>query len=247
MKYFQRRPKHQSRTSDDRRPSTAIPRDAPSDDSDEFPAIPTAYYYADYVLSSEKASSDILAFVGVIQDVRQQIDEAKRLYLSAAVLNFFDAYPSKRTWIQESLQEVQRTLNDIGMDMDSAWGHDGDGGTVASRRKLEWGLKYQKKQLKKRTQLIHCLAELKGAIHVMQTAELCGRTGAMFQEPIFEAPARPWVPHDERDALRGPYSRQRVRLSHNSPSMSNLTLASETDKDEFESKFITVIDQRRFC
>ncbi|KNG49309.1 hypothetical protein TW65_03917 [Stemphylium lycopersici] len=241
MKYFQWRPKYQSRTSEDRRPSTAIPRDAPSDDLDEFPAIPTAYYYADYVLSSEKASSDTLAFVGVIQNVRQQIDEAKRLYLSAAVSNFLDAFPSKRTWIQESLQEMQRTLNDIGMDMDSAWDHDGDGGTVASRRKLEWGLKYQRKQLKKRTQLNHCLAQLTGAIHVMQTAELCGKPGAMAQEPIFEAPVRPWVPHDERDALRGPFSRQRVRLGHNSSSMSNLTLASETDKDEFETMSVNSV------
>jgi hypothetical protein len=183
-----------------------LPRETPDDISHDFPAIPTTYYFADYVLSTEKASSDTIAFVNIIQQVRQDIDEATRLCLSTTVSNFLDAYLSKRTWIEDSLLEVHRALNEIGMDMDIAWGHDGDDGTIALKRKLEWGLKNQKKLLKRKQQLDQCHAQLTGAIHVMSTAELCWKLGDIAQEPIFEAPVRPWVPQDQRDALRGPLS-----------------------------------------
>jgi hypothetical protein len=232
LKYFQRkigRPKQEPNNPEDPQPSTAIPRETPDDSSHDFPAIPTTYYFADYVLSTEKASSDTVAFVNIIQQVRQDIDEATRLCLSTTVSNFLDAYPSKRTWIEDSLLEVNRALNEIGMDMDIAWGHDGDGGTIASKRKLEWGLKNQKKLLKRKQQLDQCHTQLTGGIHVMSTAELCWKPGAIAQEPIFEAPVRPWVPHDERDALRGPYSRREYRASHTNVAASNATLVSEVD------------------
>ncbi|CAN9207687.1 unnamed protein product [Alternaria alternata] len=238
LRYFQRkigRPKLEPSNSEDLRPSTAIPRDTPDDLSRDFPAIPTTYYFADYVLSSEKASTETIAFVSIIQQVRQDIEEATRLSISSAVSNFLDAYPSKRRWIEDSLLEVRRALNDIGMDMDTAWGHEGDGGTVASKRKLEWGLKNQKRLLKKKQQLDRCHTQLTGAIYVMQTAELCGKPGSIAQDPIFEAPVRPWVPHDEKDALRGPYSRQKNRTaSHTSLFASNVTLASEAEKHDVE-------------
>ncbi|CAN9095547.1 unnamed protein product [Alternaria alternata] len=239
LRYFQRkigRPKLEPSNSEDLRPSTAIPRDTPDDLSRDFPAIPTTYYFADYVLSSEKASTETIAFVSIIQQVRQDIEEATRLSISSAVSNFLDAYPSKRRWIEDSLLEVRRALNDIGMDMDTAWGHEGDGGTVASKRKLEWGLKNQKRLLKKKQQLDRCHTQLTGAIYVMQTAELCGKPGSIAQDPIFEAPVRPWVPHDEKDALRGPYSRQKNRTaSHTSLFASNVTLASEAEKHDVET------------
>lgn len=240
LKYFQRkigRPKQEPRNSEDRRPSTAIPRETPDDISCDFPAIPTTYYFADYVLSTEKASADTIAFVRIIQQVRQDIDEATRLFISSAVSSFLDAYPNKRKWIESSLLEVRRALNEIGMDMDKAWGHDGDSGTAASKLKLEWGLRNQKKLLKKKQQLDQCHAQLTGAIYVMQTAELYGKSGAIVETPIFEAPVRPWVPHDEKDALRGPYSRQKHRTNHTNISASNITLASEAEKDDVESKY----------
>ncbi|KAI4645745.1 hypothetical protein J4E93_005323 [Alternaria ventricosa] len=238
LKYFQRkigRPKQEPRNSEDRRPSNAIPRETPDDILCDFPAIPTTYYFADYVLTTERASADTIAFVSIIQQVRQDIDEATRLFISSAVSNFLDAYPNKRRWIETSLLEVRRALNEIGMDMDKAWGHDGDGGTAASKLKLEWGLRNQKKILKKKQLLDQCHAQLTGAIYVMQTAELCGKPGAIAETPIFEAPVRPWVPHDEKDALRGPYSRQKYRTNQANVSASNITLASEAEKDDVET------------
>jgi hypothetical protein len=235
LKYFQRmygRPKQEAtRNSENRRPSTAIPMETPDDVSRDFPSVPTTFGFAVYVLGSDKASSEILSFASLIQQVRQGIDEATRLYLSSAVSNFLDAYPGKRTWIEHTFREVRRALNDIGMDMDN------DGGTVASKREFEWGLKNQKRLLKRQQQLSNCHTQLTGAIYVMQTAELCGKSGTIVQEPIFEAPVRPWVPVDEKDVLRGPYSRQKHRASHTNLSMSNVTLSSEVEKDNFESEY----------
>jgi hypothetical protein len=239
LKYFQRmmpRPKQEPISPEEPPAATTVPRETVAGHPGEFPAIPTTYYFADYVLTSERASSETLAFVDVIQQVRQGIYEVERLYLSAAVTNFLDAYPSKRTWIRESLQEAQRTINDIGVDMEAAWSYDDDGGTVASKRKFEWGLKNQKKLLKKQQQLNQCYAQLNSAIDVMQTVDLCSKPGVIPQEPIYEAPVRPWVPHDDRDASRGPYSRQKHRLGHNNPSVSSLNLASEAERDDFESR-----------
>jgi hypothetical protein len=240
LKYFQRmygRPKQEPRrNSEDRRPATVIPRETPDEVMRDFPSVPTAFYFADYVFGSEKASSDTLSFANLIQQVRQSIDEATRLYLSSAVSNFLDAYPSKRTWIEHSLREVRRALNNIGLEMDTTWPHEEDGGTVASKRKFEWGLKNQKRLLKRQQQLSTCHTQLTGAIYVMQTAELCGKSGTIVQEPIFEAPVRPWVPHSEKDVLRGPYSRQRHRTSHTNLNASNVTLPSEVEKD-VESKY----------
>jgi hypothetical protein len=236
LKYFQRmygRPKQEPRrTSEDRRSSTVIPGETQDDVMRDFPSVPTTFYFADYVFGSDKASADTLSFANLIQQVRQDIDEATRLYLSSAVSNFLDAYPSKRTWIENSLREVRCALNDIGIDMDTAWGHDEDGGTVASKRKFEWGLKNQKRLLKRQQQLSSCHTQLTGAIYVMQTAELCGKPGMIVQEPIFEAPVRPWVLHNEKDVLRGPYSRQKHRASHTNLSTSNVTLSSEIEKDD---------------
>lgn len=240
--YFQRmiaRPKQQSRSHEDQQIPIATPKGPAAYDSEEFPAIKKTYYFADCILSSERASPETLAFVDIIQQVRQDVEEAKRLCVSVAVSNFLDAYPSKQTWIDECLQETQKTLNDIGMDMDSAWGRDEDGGIVASKRKFEWGLKNQKKPLKREQQLKQCHAQLMGAIHVMQTVELCNKSGVAMQQPIFEAPVRPWVPRSQSDTLRGPYSRQKHRLGYNFASVSSLNLTSENDRDDLESRFNT--------
>jgi len=237
LKYFQRkygRPKQDRKNSDGRSSSTALDETGDEPQTESL-AIPTVYSFADHVLHSSKVSSDLLTFASIIRLVRTDTEEAKRLYLSSAVSNFLDSFPAKRIWIEGSLQELQRVLNDIGQEMDAAWGQEEDCGAVASKRKIDWGLKNQKKLLKKQQQLNACHGQLTGAIYVMQTAELCGKPGAIAQDPIFEAPARPWVPHDVTDAQRGPYSRQRYRTSHTNLSASNLNPSSETQWDNAES------------
>ncbi|KAF1832152.1 hypothetical protein BDW02DRAFT_555337 [Decorospora gaudefroyi] len=243
LKYFQRkygRPKNEPRDSTDR-PSTAIPREPCDDVSLNFQSIPTTYYFADYVSSSEKASPDTLAFANEVQEVRQHIEKTTRLQLSSGVKNFLDAYPNKRTWVETTLLDVRRALNEIGADMDAVWNHDDDGGTVASKQKLMWALKNQKRLLKRRESLKSCHGELKKAICVMETAELCSKPGAIVQDPIFEAPVRPWVPVDEKDALRGPYSRQKYRVNHTNLSASNVTISSEAEKDDVDASSVNSV------
>ncbi|KAF1936081.1 hypothetical protein EJ02DRAFT_388009, partial [Clathrospora elynae] len=245
LKYFQRRnarPKQERRSSEDR-PSIAIPRDLSLENTNAFTSLATTFYFADYVSSSDKASTETVLFAHLIQLVRQDISEASRLYSLSAVSNFLDTWPNKRTWVDTSLLEVRHALNDIGVDMDTAWGHDEDGSTVASKRKFEWGMRNQKKLLKRQQQLKTCQHDLTGAIHIMQTVELFGLPGGvgMMQDPIFEAPVRPWVPNDDRNALRGPYSRQKYRPSQTNLSASNVTLSSEVEKDDVDTHSVNSI------
>ncbi|KAL7776117.1 hypothetical protein CFE70_006530 [Pyrenophora teres f. teres 0-1] len=236
LKYFQRkhvRPK-QDRKESEGRSSITAPDETRNGPSTDFPAISTAYSFADHVLSSEKASPDLLTFANIIRLVRIDTEEANRLYISSVVANFLDSFPAKRIWIESSLQEVQCALNDIGKDMDVARGQEEDNSIASFKRKIDWGLKNQKRLLKKQQQLSTCHSQLTGAIYVMQTAELCGKPGTITQDPIFEAPARPWVPHNEMNAQRGPYSRKNYRTSQANLSASNLTLSSEAQWDDAE-------------
>ncbi|EFQ86603.1 hypothetical protein PTT_18128 [Pyrenophora teres f. teres 0-1] len=237
LKYFQRkhvRPK-QDRKESEGRSSITAPDETRNGPSTDFPAISTAYSFADHVLSSEKASPDLLTFANIIRLVRIDTEEANRLYISSVVANFLDSFPAKRIWIESSLQEVQCALNDIGKDMDVARGQEEDNSIASFKRKIDWGLKNQKRLLKKQQQLSTCHSQLTGAIYVMQTAELCGKPGTITQDPIFEAPARPWVPHNEMNAQRGPYSRKNYRTSQANLSASNLTLSSEAQWDDAET------------
>ncbi|PZD27223.1 hypothetical protein A1F96_06919 [Pyrenophora tritici-repentis] len=228
------RPK-QERTESEARSSITAQDETRTEAPTDFPAISTAYSFADHVLYSEKSSPDLLTFANIIRLVRIDTEEANRLYLSSVVSNFLDSFPTKRIWIEGSLQEVQRALNDIGKDMDVAWGQEGDPSTVSFKRKIDWGLKNQKKLLKKQQQLSVCHSQLTGAIYVMQTAELCGKPGTIAQDPIFEAPARPWVPHNEMNAQRGPYSRHKYRTSQANLSALNIKLSSEAQWNDAET------------
>lgn len=231
------RPRQDYRGSDSRPPSSLF-RDTPEDSANGFSSLSTTFNFADFVFTFGKASAETLSFVNLIQAVRNDVAETSRLYLSPAVSNFLDAWPDKRHWVDNTLHDVRRALNEIGMDMDAAQVDGADGGSITARRKYEWAMSHQRRLSKKQQQLQVCHHHLLGAIHVMQTVELCGLPGAMLQDPIFEAPVRPWVPTDERNALRGPYSRQKCRLSQTNLSISSVNL-SEKDKDLGDSKSFT--------
>ncbi|KAH7396126.1 hypothetical protein BKA66DRAFT_454514 [Pyrenochaeta sp. MPI-SDFR-AT-0127] len=226
LKYFQwknGRQKHGPRGSEDN--IVALPTRQTSEDSvNVLSSLPTAFSFADFVSSSNKASLETVSFANLIQGVRQDIAEASRLYLSPAVSTFLDAWPDKRTWVERILLDVRHTLNDIGMDMDAVRVNGDEEAPFAMKRKFEWLLTHQKRLIKKQEQLKTCQRDLAGAIHVMQTAEMCGLPGGLLHDPIYEAPVRPWVPTTDRNVLRGPYSRQRGRLNHATASDSSVAL-----------------------
>ncbi|KAI8933264.1 hypothetical protein NX059_009895 [Plenodomus lindquistii] len=228
------RPNQEPRQSEDR---TSITSSRGAVENGTYTSLATAFNFADFVVTSNKASTETISFANLIHAVRQDLTETSRLYLSPAVTNFLDAWPDKRAWIESTLSDVRRALNDIGMDVDAGQHDNSESEAIVSRRKFDWAVTHQRRLSKKQQQLHACHHNLAGAMHVMQTVELCGLPGSILQEPIFEAPVRPWVPTDGKNASRGPYSRQRYRGSQTNLSISSVNL-SEPDKDVVDTSSV---------
>ncbi|KAF2851972.1 hypothetical protein T440DRAFT_48642 [Plenodomus tracheiphilus IPT5] len=233
------RPKQEPRRSEDMS-STTSGKGTVETGANIFSSLTTTFHFADFVATSSQASTEITSLANLIHAVRRDLTETSRLYSSPTVSNFLDAWADKRAWIESTLLDVRRALNDIGMGMDAAPQDGSESEVMTSKRKFDWAVTHQRRLLKKQQQLSACHHNLSGAMHVMQTVELCGLPGSMLQDPIFEAPARPWMPTDERNASRGPHSRQKYRVSQTNLSVSSVNL-SETDKDTADSSSITSI------
>lgn len=237
LKYFQRmsgQAKHEAREAASSSPSTSIL--ASTENIDIFPSITTAFRFAGYVFSSNKASSDSHTLALLIDRVRQDVSEASRLYLSPAVSNFLEAWPDKKSWIEAILTDVRRSLNDIGSYMESFRVVGDDGGETGRQRRFEWIAAHQKRLLARQQLLLTCHQSLVTTINIMQTVELCGVTNGMWQDPIHEAPVQPWVKNDAAPVLRGPYSRREYRMSQKNLSISSMHLPL-TEHDSLESLY----------
>jgi hypothetical protein len=195
------------------------------EDMDEYPSISTAYQFADFVLTSAKASSESHTLAFLITRVRQDFSEASRLYLSPAVANFLEAWPDKKSWIDAIHIDIQRLLNDIGSSMESLRGASDEGGAMGIKRRFDWLSGHQKKLLNKQQILLTSHQSLMTTVNIMQTVELCGATTGKWQDPILEAPAHPWVRSARRDVFRGPYSRREFRQKNFSVSSLHLPQA----------------------
>ncbi|OAL45851.1 hypothetical protein IQ07DRAFT_603780 [Pyrenochaeta sp. DS3sAY3a] len=238
LKYFQRKNERQKQelgVSEDTR-TTQQTQQFSEGNVNVFSSLSTAFGFADFVSTSNKASLESASFAQLIRDVRQDMVEANRLYMSPAVSTFLDAWPDKRTWVEHILREVRQTLNDIGVDMDAIRATGDDETPVATKRKFEWLLGHQKRLTKKEQPLKTCQRDLAGAIHLMQT--MYGLPGGLLQDPIYEAPVRPWLPTEDKDILRGPYSRQRCRQSQSTASQSSLALY-EAERDRTRSSSVS--------
>ena len=235
LKYFQRktgRPKQEVREAEKCVPS--IVDVGSTEDLDSFPSVSTAFHFADFVSSSSKASSESHTLAILIHRVRQDVTEASRLYLSAAVSNFLDAWPDRKSWIDAILIDIRGALNDIGRYMETFRVAGDDGGANGLKRRFEWISGHQKRLSTKQQLLSTCHQSLVTAINIMQTVELCGVTNGTWQDPIYEAPVQPWVKNDDAQVLRGPYSRREYRLSQKNLSLSS-TYLSQADQDNIES------------
>lgn len=189
-------------------PSTA---DSSLDRSQSSPtSLSIASGYADFVLASRKPSSESTNFATLIHQVREHVKEASRLYLSPTVKNFLDAWPDKRSYIDIILNDVRSSLDDIGTYVNNV-GNDVEG--ISLRRRYEWVLGHHKKIATRQQALASCHQSLMTAIGIMQTVELCGVSNGMWQDPIYEAPVQPWVKREDSHLMRGPYSRQKARVS----------------------------------
>lgn len=217
------------------RVSVALSRKSSEDVTRVFSSLSTVFDFADYASSSDKVTSDSEVFINLLQRVRQDVTEASRLYVSQPVSDYFDSWPDKKTWIDSILVDIQRALNDIGVYMETVRISGDDSGVTGLRRRFEWVLSHQKKLFSKQQNLMVCHQSLTNAVHVMLTVEV----NAAFsgQDPVYEAPIRPWVQDESRDILRSPHSRQKWRLSQRNLSLPSITV-SESGGDKCEVKSV---------
>jgi hypothetical protein len=235
LKYFQRktaRPKTEAQEAE--MSMVSIASLGSVEDLSRFPSIATAFQFAEYVSSTNKRSSESQSLAILLHHVRQDVTEAARLYLSAAVSNFLDAWPDRKSWIDNILVDIRSALNEIGCYIESFRVVGDDGGAIGLRRRFEWMASHQKRLSTKQQLLSSSHQSLVTAINIMQTVELCGVTSGSWQDPIHEAPVQPWLKHDDANVLRGPYARREWRMSQKNLSLSNINL-SQAEQDNIES------------
>jgi hypothetical protein len=218
--------------------SLALSRKSSEDVTKPFSSLPTVFDFADYASSHAKVSSDSEIFVHLLQRVRQDVAEASRLYTSRSVSDWFESWPDKKTWIDAIWLDIRRALNDIGVYMETVRVAGDDGGSNSLRRKFEWVLSHQKKLINKQQNLMVCHQSLTTAIHAMLTVEM--NTALNGQDPIYEAPTRPWIPEDARDIFRSPHSRQKWRTNQRNQSLPSITI-SEAESDKVDGKSSTYV------
>jgi hypothetical protein len=233
-KYFERKSapmQDKDRNLNSSRTSVALSRKSTEDVTKVFSSLSTVFDFADYASSHEKVTSDGEVFVNLLQRVRQDVTEASRLYTSQPVVDYFESWPDKKTWIDAILLDIQRALNDLGVYMETVRVSGDDGGTVGLRRKFDWVLSHQKKLISKQQNLTVCHQSLMTALQVMLTAEMNVAFGG--QDPVYEVPAQPWIQEDARDIFRSPHSRQKWRLSQKNLSLPSI-MVSEADGDKLD-------------
>jgi hypothetical protein len=241
LKYFQRtsnQPKNEVRVADTYKHLT--PDAASTENINVFQSVTTTFQFAEFVSSSSKASSEAQGIATLIHHVRQDLNEASRLYLSFAVSNFLEAWPDKKSWIDGILLHIRRSLNDIGSYIETIRVARNDEGVTGLKRRFEWISGHLKRLSYQQQTLSTCHQSLINAINIMQTVELCGVNNGTLQDTIFEAPVQPWLRGDDALVLRGPYSRREYRLSQKNLSLSSMYLA-EGDADNIESTCTSLI------
>ncbi len=167
----------------------------------------------------------------LVEDVRADISEASRLYASPAVSNFLNIWPDKRTWVDQTLLAARHALRDDIVGDNDATQKGGDiSGKSVSKRTFDWFHSPQKKDFKRQQHIRKCHHELAGAIHIMQTIELCGMTNGTPEKQVFEAPAQPWVSIHEKDASSTFHSAENSSLHQDNAELSISTLSDVGEK-----------------
>ncbi|KAF3054009.1 hypothetical protein E8E11_007403 [Didymella keratinophila] len=190
----------------------------------------TVFSYADFVFASSKRPAEAELFASLVWRTKQDLTEASRLYLSPTVSKFLEAWPDRKSWIDKVLSDIRAVLIDIGAHIESVRTTRDDDEAAKRKRKFEYTLSHQKRLAQKQQTLVNTHHVLLGAIQVMQTVEQCVGLGGVAQDPIFEAPVRPWL-RSESEIVRAPYSRR-----PSSRNLSVVSFAEVTDKYEMRHR-----------
>ncbi|ORY19167.1 hypothetical protein BCR34DRAFT_582356 [Clohesyomyces aquaticus] len=203
-----------------------VERKSKQDSSGAFSSISTVFKFADFVAALNGVPSETDIFVNLIQRVRQDVNEALRLHASSNVADFFETFPHKKVWIDSILLDVQRALNDIGVYVEDVREGGDEGGAARMKHRFEWVLTHHQKLISREIALNTCHQSLMAAIQAMQASEMGAHYAASssaVELPVPQPPTLPWL--QEEDILRGPYSRQKWRMSQKNLSLPSITVS----------------------
>jgi hypothetical protein len=196
-------------------PSSDAPKDNRSSDpssSSIFTAISTIFGFSDFVSALNQVSEDNRIFISLIERVRYDVDEAFRLRRCRRVADHFGRFPKERTWIDGTIMDVQRSLNDLGLYVENAKVDLDSRVEVKMKNKFEWVLRNPQKLITRQIALSTCHHSLMVAIQAMHTVEM-GISGGAFDEnsAALSIPAsnRPGSDLVSNDTLLGPYTRRK--------------------------------------
>lgn len=132
-----------------------------------FSAITTTFKLAEFCLALKEVSSESQIFLTLILRVRKDLAEALReRHEKSAILQ---AMPGKRAWIDDTITDIKKVLNDIGKVIESARVDVDKGKSVTLKHRFEWVLSNHQKFITREMSLSTCHASLLGAISAMHT------------------------------------------------------------------------------
>ncbi|KAF1998146.1 hypothetical protein P154DRAFT_263338 [Amniculicola lignicola CBS 123094] len=216
------------------RPSTA--RSSTEDVSNVFASLSTVFNFTDFVASLNEVSAEVKVFVNLIQRVWQDVTEASRLATCDAVTEYYAPFPVRKAWIDDTVLDVRRALNEIGAYVENVRVSGHEGGTVRMKHRFEWVLSHHQKLISRELALLTCHQSLTAAIMTMQAVEM----GRDSSPRVFEAPAQPWLKTTNQEIMRSPHSRQKWRINQRNLSSPSITV-SECEDDKVETQSINTL------
>ncbi|KAF2816566.1 uncharacterized protein BDZ99DRAFT_471789 [Mytilinidion resinicola] len=177
-----------------------------------FTAISTIFGFVDFVTALKEVSDENRIFISLIERVRHDVDEAFRLRRCRKVADHFATFPQERNWIDGTIMDVQRSLNDLGLYVENAR-IDMDGRVeVKMKNKFEWVLRNQQKLITRQIALSTCHQSLMIAVQAMQGVEMDLKLGGPDNNsPTLLVPGQRGSTGMTDDSHLGPYTRRKRR------------------------------------
>lgn len=133
--------------------------------------IGTAFKLAEFCLALKEVDSESRAFLELIDRVRKDLAEANReRYEKQIVLK---SMPSKRAWIDDTIIDTRKTLNDIGTYVENVRVDLEQGKVVRLRHRFEWVLSNHQRFITSELKLSTCHKSLLTAIAAMYNLHPC--------------------------------------------------------------------------
>ena len=130
-----------------------------------FSAIATTFKLAEFCLALKEVSSEARIFGTLIRRVRKDLDEALRERKEKSAM--LEALPDKKAYIDDTILDVKKSLNEIGRLIEDARIDVEKGKSVTMKHRFEWVLSNHQKFVMREMALSTCHASLLGSINAM--------------------------------------------------------------------------------